>query len=93
MLNHAIDFMRGATMMAELGVALFFFKYWKETSDKLFLFFSCAFVILAASQKVVLLLGDEGEYAPFAYYMRVAAFILILLGILGKNMPVKNSDK
>ncbi len=93
MFNHAIDFMRGATMMAELGVALFFFKYWKETADKLFLFFSCAFVILAISQKTVLFLGDDGEYAPYAYYLRVGAFILILLGILGKNIPMKNSNK
>ena len=93
MLIHAIDFMRGATMMADLGVALFFFKYWKETGDRLFLFFSCAFVILAFSQKVVLFLGDNGEYAPYAYYMRFGAFILIVLGILGKNMPMKNSSK
>ncbi len=93
MFDHAIDFLRGATMMAEVGVALYFFKFWKETADKLFLLFSCAFLILALSQKVVLFFGDQGEYAPYSYYMRLGAFILILLGILGKNIPTKNSEK
>jgi hypothetical protein len=87
MLEHALDFLRGATMMAELGIAVFLFKYWKETSDRLFIFFSVAFVILAISQKVVFIFGDRGEFAPYAYYMRLAAFILILLGILEKNLP------
>jgi hypothetical protein len=92
MLEHSLDFLRGATMMAEIGIAVCFFRYWREAKDKLFLVFSWAFVILALNQAVVYFFGDKGEFAPYAYYMRVAAFVLILLGIFGKNLPVGKSD-
>jgi len=91
MLEHVLDFLRGATMMADLGISLCFFKYWRETKDRLFIFFS-AFLILALSQKEVFLFSDRGDFGPCAYYMRLAAFILILLGSLEKNLPPGKSD-
>ncbi|HEY9713233.1 MAG TPA: DUF5985 family protein [Chroococcales cyanobacterium] len=87
MIDQAVEFLRGATMMADLGIAVGFFRYWKRTDDRLFIFFSCAFGILAVSQIVVSVAGDTGEFAPYAYFMRLIAFIVIVLGILDKNLP------
>lgn len=88
-----LEFLRGATMMAELGIALFFIQYWGETKDRIFIYFSAAFVFMAVSQIVVVLFGEGADFAPFAYLLRVAAFLLIIFAIVDKNLPKKPSPK
>lgn len=93
MFDNMADFIRGATMMAEAGVSLFFLKYWKETKDRLFFYFALSFCIMAISQLIVCIAKDSGEYAPIGYGIRASAFVLLLLGIFEKNRPFKKSNK
>ncbi len=87
-----LEFLRGATMMADVGIALFFLQYWKETQERLFIYFAIAFFTMSLSQVVVLFVGDAADFAPFAYLMRAAAFVLIIVGIIEKNMPSKGKE-
>ncbi|MGH9549421.1 MAG: DUF5985 family protein [Terriglobales bacterium] len=93
MLEGPISFLRGATMMAEIGIVVFFLKYWYETKDRLFILFACAFIVMAVSQGVFCLFGAASEFAPYGYYLRLAAFVLIIFGIVEKNMTRTDSTK
>ncbi len=76
-------------MMTDIGIAVFFLRYWQESKDRLFAFFSLAFMVMAISQLVIFVFREAGEFGPIAYFVRLAAFILIILGIVAKNMPHK----
>lgn len=80
------DFVAGAIAMAYLVVALFFLRFWRRTRDALFLIFAVAFALLAASATAFVLAGAAREEG-WVYLFRLAAFILIILAILGKNRP------
>ena len=50
MIQYPEDFVLGAAAMGYLIVGLFFFRFWRQTSDGLFLTFAAAFWVLAASE-------------------------------------------
>lgn len=79
-MNH--DFLQGALVMASLCVALFFLRFWRATSERLFLLFSLAFCLLAANWALPSL---GGPLAPQAHLFRFLAFIVIALAVLDKN--------
>lgn len=79
------DFLQGATMLASLGVALFFLKYWRSTGDRLFAVFSAAFVVFAVSRGWLALLDEESEARTYIYLLRALAFALIAVAIVDKN--------
>jgi hypothetical protein len=77
--------MLGAIAMASLVASLFFIRFWRQTGDRLFLFFSLAFGVDAVT-RVILALGDiAAEHEPFFYLARLITFGLILLAIIDKN--------
>ena len=75
----------GALMMACLVTGMFFIRFWKKTYDRLFLIFSFAFFLLAVERIVLGILGARSEPTPEVYYIRLAAFVMILIGIIDKN--------
>ncbi len=79
------DFLQGATMLASLGVALFFLKYWRSTGDRLFAVFAAAFVIFAVSRGWLAALDQESEARTYVYLLRALAFALIALAVVDKN--------
>lgn len=83
---------RGASIMSDLCIALFFFKFWIEKRDRLFLFFALAFSLLAASSFIVVIIGRTADYAPLAYLIRVLAYLLIIFAIVNKNRPEKGPN-
>jgi len=82
-----VDFLRGGTMVALLGIALFFFRFWRDSADRLFAYFCASFVILALSHALILFLGEGADLAPYSYWVRLGAFALIIIGIVEKNLP------
>ncbi len=91
MVDDICQFISGATMMAEIGISIFFFKYWKRSKDRLFVYFAAAFALLAVSQIVVFCYGDRGNFSIFGYSVRFIAFACIIIGIIEKNLPQKRS--
>lgn len=87
-----IEFMSGAVSMGFLVAALFFLRFWKRTSDRFFLAFAVAFVMLAFNQGLSQWFGAADERVGFVYLLRVLGFILILAAIVDKNLSRKLSE-
>jgi len=88
-----IDFMSGAVSLGFLIAALFFLRFWRRTSDRLFLAFSVAFALLALNQALAQWLGAADERVGFTYLLRVLGFMLMLAAIIDKNISGTASRK
>ncbi len=86
------EIISGAIMMSCFVVALFFIKFWRKTSDRLFIYFSAAFILLAFERLVLGYIGTQNEPSPRIYLIRLSSFILILLGIFLKNLEVSKNN-
>jgi hypothetical protein len=53
------DLISGGTMVAALVVALFFFRYWRQTNDRLFLMFSAGVLTFAVSRLILAVLDED----------------------------------
>ena len=88
-----IEFMSGAATMGFVVAALFFLRFWRKTSDRLFLAFAVAFVLLALNQALAQWLGAADERVGFTYLLRVLGFVLILIAIVDKNLSRRSRRK
>lgn len=91
MFDGIIDFLRGGTMVASLAIGIVFLRFWIDSADRLFVYLSTSFILLAISQLAVISLGGT-EQSPLAYLIRLLAFVSIICGIVAKNLPGNNSD-
>jgi hypothetical protein len=67
------------------AAALFFARYWRATGDRLLLCFALAFGALGLHWTALGVLDVDAETRPFIYVIRLAAFVLIIIGIVAKN--------
>ena len=73
--------------MGFLVIAGFFFRFWNESRDRLFIFFAAAFVLLGLNGPLVVLLGESGaRFALTPYLIRLLAYAIILAAIVDKNL-------
>ena len=86
------DFISGALVMGYVVAGLFFLRFWKQSRDRLFAWFALAFWVLAVQRISLSLLTSEvrggeqlAEGQLFFYFLRLLAFVLILIAILDKN--------
>lgn len=79
------QFLAGAASISLLVIALFFLRFWGKTRDRLFLYFSGAFIFLMMERIVRASMSVETEWAPYVYTIRLAAFILIIIAVVDKN--------
>jgi Ca2+/Na+ antiporter len=78
-------FLWGALAMTSVIASIFFMRYFRLTRDRLFVFFSIAFLVLALNW-IGLAIADPGiETRHQVYVLRLLAFVLILIGIIDKN--------
>ena len=84
MFEHA-DFFAGMITMGFVVAAVFFFRFWRRSSDSLFLAFAVSFLLLAISSALTSLLSIPLEERSWIYLIRLAAFVLLIAAILGKN--------
>jgi hypothetical protein len=80
-----IQTMQGALVMGTFVVALFFFRYWRITGDRLFMMFAFAFWALGINWLGLALLATTDEARTAFYLVRLLAFVLILAAIVDKN--------
>jgi hypothetical protein len=69
---------------------VFFLKFWKNTHDRLFGTFAAAFWLLASDRVVITIIGQSEPSAPAEYSLRLAAFLVIILGVIEKNRRRKS---
>jgi hypothetical protein len=79
----------GMSAMGFVIAALFFLRFWRRTNDGLFATFAAAFILLAINQTLLGIPGIAGEDEYLLYLPRVAAFALLIVAIVLKNI-VKN---
>ena len=78
-------FVSGALCAGFAVAAAFFFRFWRRTRDFLFAAFSAAFLLMAANQAVAGFAHVARGESSRAYLLRLAAFVLIIAAVLGKN--------
>jgi uncharacterized protein DUF5985 len=84
------EFLLGAVGMGFAVAGLLFVRFWRDTRDRLFLFFALAFFLLAANRAGFMLTAMHGVKGDALYGVRLLAFVLILLGIIEKNRSQKS---
>ena len=82
------DFLSGAVAFGFFVCALFFLRFWRRTSDQLFITFALAFALLGLGQAILALANIPTEERGSIYLLRLAAFALIIFAVLRKNRSV-----
>jgi hypothetical protein len=80
-------FISGLLVAGYLVAALHFLRFWRQSRDRLFAFFSASFACLAAQRAALALFGDPSTPYAWLYVLRLFAFLLILWAIVDKNRP------
>ena len=79
-------FLLGVIAVACAAAGLFFLRFWRTTRDRLFAIFAIAFWVLGLNWAALAVIKQD-EARTWLYVIRLAAFVLILVGIIDKNRP------
>jgi hypothetical protein len=79
------EFLMGVIAMASSVAAMFFLRFWRDSGDRLFVIFAAAFFLLAATRVGLAMSQVHQEPQTHWYWVRLAAFVLILIAIIDKN--------
>jgi len=80
-----IDFVTGVNCALAAVAGLFFFRFWRQTADRLFAAFGIAFWLLGTHWLALALTSPDQEFRPLLYLLRLLAFTLIIAAIVEKN--------
>ncbi len=80
-----VTFLYGAAAMGACIIGVFFWRFWRQSLDRLFLVFALAFWILALDRTVLGIVSFASEWREYVFLLRLLAFSLILYGIIEKN--------
>lgn len=80
-----------ATAMASAIVGLIFLRYWTRTRDRLFAYFAASFWLMAVNRVALVVVGEAHEASTLIYLVRFGAFVLIIAGIVEKNLASRRS--
>lgn len=86
------SFLLGVIVTCSLIAAGFFWKFWRQTRDTLFLAFAAAFLIEGLNRLSFLFIQSPNEGSPAIYVVRLVAFLLILGAIVRKNLKAGKSE-
>ena len=76
----------GAIAMGFFVASLFFLRFWRQTHDRLFIYFALAFFILSANRVGFVFVADRGSQDDYLYWVRLVAFAIILWAVVDKNI-------
>jgi hypothetical protein len=79
------EFLLGAMALASWVAALFFLRFWRDTGDRLFALFAASFFLLGITRIGLAWLHELNEQQTYFYWVRLAAFVVILIAIIDKN--------
>jgi hypothetical protein len=79
------SFLSGAICMGFFAISLFFLRFWRETRDRLFLYFAAAFSLMLADRLLRISFEINPDWQPAVYLLRLVGFLLLLMAILEKN--------
>lgn len=76
--------LQGAIAVSSLVAGMFFFRFWRSSKDRFFLYFALSFGIEGLNRVALGLVGAS-EDGPFFYGVRIIAYGLIVAAIWQKN--------
>jgi hypothetical protein len=79
-------FLSGIALALYWTAALFFFRFWSKTSDRLFGVFGLALWLLGFERLFFIFIPQTHESRPYVYLVRLLVFVLILIAIVDKNV-------
>ena len=79
------EFLMGVIAAGSLFAGLFFFRFWFQTRDRLFLYFAGSFWLEAGDRVALALIPHADEQEPLFYLVRLVAYGLIVAAIWQKN--------
>jgi uncharacterized membrane protein HdeD (DUF308 family) len=79
-------FLLGAVAAGSLVAALFFARCWRDARDPLFVYFAAAFAIEGVNRTALAMQAAPSEGQPVFYVVRLLAYLLIVAGIVHKNL-------
>jgi peptidoglycan/LPS O-acetylase OafA/YrhL len=83
-------FISGLLVAGYLVAGLFFLRFWRQSRDRLFAFFTAAFWLLALQRGALAAVGLDAPGSTWLYGLRLLAFLLILAAIVDKNRPARD---
>jgi uncharacterized membrane protein HdeD (DUF308 family) len=86
-------FLLGAISMASLTASAFFFRFWRETRDFVFVAFAIFFLIEGINRFALVFIARPNEGNPWVYLARLLGLVLILGAILKKNYRPKHREE
>jgi hypothetical protein len=84
-----VSFLNGAVAMACIVAGIAFLAYWRDSRDRLFVFFAVAFWVFAFNWALIEAIDPATEHRHWFYSLRLVAFALIALGIVDKNRSLR----
>ncbi len=78
-------FLSGMMMAIFAASGLFFFKFWRKTQEKFFLYFAYACWALSFERVLILIFTSDLEGHTWVYFCRLAAFMLIFAAVIHAN--------
>lgn len=66
-------------------IALFFFRFYRDTRDRFFVLFGSAFVVFAAHYFALAAWNVPDESRHWLYLVRLVGFVLIVVAVIDKN--------
>jgi hypothetical protein len=82
----------GGTAIACLAIALFFFRFYRDTADRLFAAFAAAFFIFGVNRLILAAVDEDADGRIYAYALRLFAFMLVVWGIVDKNRSSREAQ-
>jgi len=87
-------FISGALTLGYFLIGVYFFRFWRDTRDRLFALFGVAFWILAIQRMAIVFVMNKGDAEQtWIYIIRLSAYILILYAIVDKNRAESTSSQ
>lgn len=77
--------LHGAIATGSLVVGLFFFRFWRQTGDRFFLYFAGSFWLETGNRIALGMTAHSNEQEPLFYLVRLVSYGLILAAIWRKN--------
>ena len=81
-----IEQLSGALTFAYFVAAVHFLRFWRRTSDPLFVHFAVAFGLFALNQLTQSVPVVRNETDGYEYLLRASGFILILIAIVQRTL-------
>ncbi|MES2273191.1 MAG: DUF5985 family protein [Chlamydiota bacterium] len=87
------SFLSGSILISSWCIACFFYRFSKKRKDVLFFQFALAFFLLGMERIVLVFVSLGSEFHAYTYMIRLIAFILIISGIISKNISLRAENK